>query len=345
MERVADAWCDGSALSFRLPDLGQELAGVRLLCAFLGHPAFHAVPEERRWELRVPRPDVARVEYRLELLHRDGHRETVCHPGNPRRAPGGFGESSVLWCPDYREPAWLHLPAAPGQWREVDLPLPALRAGITARIWSPATPTDRVLVAHDGPDYDRYAELGRFVAAGVAAGRFAPFYLVLLPAGERFEWYAASPAYARSLASGILPKLAAELGTDRPVIGAGASLGALAMLHAQRRDPARFAGLFLQSGSFFQPRFDRQESGFARYLRIVRFVGRVLRSTDGPAVPVAMTCGTVEENLANNRSMAEALRAQGYPVRFAENRDAHTWIGWRDTLDPHLTSLLQRVWR
>jgi enterochelin esterase family protein len=255
---------------------------------------------------------------------------------------------------------------------------------MVARVWSPATPTDRVVVAHDGPDFQRHGELGRYVAAMVGAGRIPPCHLVLLPPGERFEWYSASPAYARALACDVLPKIAAELGTEptrggkqnatpgaeptrggkqnatpgaeptrggkqngtpitRPVVGVGASLGALAMLHAQRRYPAGFGGLFLQSGSFFQPRYDRQESGFQRYLRIVRFTGRVLRSADGPAVPVALTCGAVEENLANNRDMALVLRAQGYAVSFAEVPDAHNWTGWRDALDPHLTTLLQQV--
>ena len=54
------------------------------------------------------------------------------------------------------------------------------------------------------------------------------------------------------------------------------SLGALAMLHAHRSSPELFDGLFLQSGSFFMPRFDSQESGFVRYRRIVRFVRATL---------------------------------------------------------------------
>lgn len=344
MERVAGAWCDGSAACFRLPDHDHKLASVRLICAFLGHPGFLFDPAERRWELRIARPDAARIEYKLELTHRDGRVETICDQGNPRRAPGGFGESSVLWCPDYREPDWLHLPPAAGDWRSMTVPMPALRAELDVRVWSPAMPTDRILVAHDGPDYERYASLGLYAAASIAAGRVQPFHLALLPAGERSEWYAASTAYGKGLAGEVVPKLAGELGGGRPVIGIGASLGALAMLHAQRRHPSVFGALFLQSGSFFQPRFDSQESWFPRYQRIVRFVGRVVRSGDGPAVPVSMTCGTVEENLANNRAMAVALRDQGYPVIFAENRDAHTWIGWRDALDPHLTSLVQRVW-
>jgi enterochelin esterase-like enzyme len=344
MERVAGAWCDGSAACFRLPDPGRLLGGVRLACRILGDPEFGYRPAEGRWELRVPRPAAARIEYKLELTHRDGTRETICDPGNPRRAPGGFGDSSVLWCPDYREPDWLHLPPAGGDWHELTLPVPAVHRELVARVWSPSTPTDRIVVAHDGPDYESYAGLGRYLAASIAADRVEPAHLVLLAAGDRYEWYAASPSYAKGLGLEILPKLAAELGSERPVVGVGASLGGLAMLHAQRRHPARFAGMFLQSGSYFQPRHDRQESGFARYRRIIRFVGQVLRASDGPAVPVAMTCGAVEENLANNRDMADALRAQGYPVTFAENRDAHNWIGWRDALDPHLTTLLQKVW-
>lgn len=344
MERVAGAWCDGSAACFRLPDQDQKLAGVRLICQFLGFPEFTYAPAERRWELRVPRPEAARIEYKLELTHRDGRRETICDQGNPRRAPGGFGDSSVLWCPDYREPDWLHLPPAGGDWQDVRLAAASLRTELTARVWSPAGAGGRVLVAHDGPDYDKYAELGRYAAASIAAGRVAPFHLVLLPAADRLEWYAASTPYAKGLVSEILPLIFRRLGVDAPVVGVGASLGALAMLHAQRHAPDRFAGLFLQSGSFFQRRYDPQESGFARYQRITRFVSSVLRAPAGPAVPATLTCGAVEENLANNRSMARALKGQGYGVTFTENRDAHNWIGWRDALDPHLTTLLQRVW-
>jgi len=340
MEPSVGAWCGGSTVLFRLHDHDQRLSAVRLNCSiFSGSPEFSYLAAARTWELRLPRPAAHRIEYRLELEHPDGGREIVLDPDNPRRS----GDVSVLWCVDYREPDWLHLPPAPGRWHDIYLPLPAVRGEMVARVWSPGEQTDRVVVAHDGPDFHRHGELGRYVAAMIGAGRIPACHLVLLPPGERFEWYSANPAYARALSCEALPKIAAELGTDRPVVGVGASLGALAMLHAQRRHPAGFAGLFLQSGSFFQPRYDRQESGFRRYLRIVRFTGRVLRAADGPAIPAALTCGAVEENLANNRSMAAALREQGYRVTFAEVPDAHNWTGWRDALDPDLTALLQQV--
>jgi enterochelin esterase family protein len=344
MEPAVGAWCGTAEVGFRLRDSDRRLESVRLIQGvFGGSPAFRYDPGARAWELRLPRPPAHRIEYKLELRRADGAVETVCDPTNPRRVAGGFGESSVLWCPDYREPDWLHLPAAGGDWRDVSVSLPAVRGEMVARIWSPVTRTGNVVVVHDGPDYQRYGQLGRYTATMIGARRVPPYHLVLLPAGERFEWYSASPGYARALAGDVLPAVAAELGTDRPVVGVGASLGALAMLHCQRRHPARFAGLFLQSGSFFRPRYDRHESGFGRWLRIVRFTGGLHRRADGPAIPAALTCGTIEENLANNRDMAETLRRHGYPVTFAEVPDGHNWIAWRDALDPHLTSLLSRV--
>jgi enterochelin esterase family protein len=125
----------------------------------------------------------------------------------------------------------------------------------------------------------------------------------------------------------------------------GTSLGALAMLQAQRTWPGAFAGLFLQSGSFFVPRFDRHESALPRYGRIVRFVARVL-GTRSPAepLPVMMSCGAEEENVHNNRVMASALAAQGYNARLHEVPDLHNYTSWRDAFDPYLTRLLSRLW-
>jgi enterochelin esterase-like enzyme len=346
MDPAVGAWCRGTEVCFRLADKGQRLSAVRLGSGAFPRGADLSFSYDRDalvWELRRPRPAVHRLEYKLELVRPDGGSEWVCDPDNPHRVGGGFGDSSELRCPDYREPAWLTWPQAPGDWRELYLPLPALRSEMVVRVWSPRTPAAGVLIAHDGPDYHKFGELGRYTAAMIRAGEVPPYHLVLLPPGERLEWYSASPAYARALAEDVLPPLAAELGTDAPVIGAGASLGGLAMLHAQRRHPERFAALFLQSASLFQPRFDRQESGFRRYLRIVRFTGRLRRRDDGPAVPIAMTCGAVEENLANNADTAAVLRGHGYDVAFAEVPDAHTWIGWRDAFDPHLTALVNKV--
>jgi enterochelin esterase-like enzyme len=334
-------------MAFRLADPDRRLAGVRLVQhARIPGELLDFGYDDGGWRLTLPRPPIWRLEYKLELRHPDGGTEEILDPGNPRRVGGAFGDKSVLEFPDYREPGWLRLTATtPGSWRELAIPAPPIKGQVTARIWSPATPTGHVLLAHDGPEYDRLASLGHYSAAMVGAGAVPPHHLVLLAPGERNEWYSANPAYSWALVADVLPRVYRVLDTSESVVGMGASLGGLAMLHAQRRYPAAFAGLFLQSGSFFVPRHDRMESGFRRYLRIVRFVGKLHRATEQALpVPTVLTCGLAEENLQNNRQMAETLKAQGYPVTMAEVPDAHNYTCWRDAFDPYLTELLRRVW-
>ncbi len=258
----------------------------------------------------------------------------------------GSGPATVPRCDvtDARPPAWVSAPAATGRWRELTVPAPMIGATVPVSIWSPALPARGVLLAHDGPDYERRACLSRYSAAMVAAGEVAPHHVVLLDPGERNEWYSVNPGYARALVREVLPAVRAEVGRG-PVVGMGASLGGLALLAAQRRYPSTFAGLFLQSGSFFQRRYDPQESGFPWYRRIVRFVGGLSRAAPvRRSVPIVLTCGTGEENLANNRDMARILRRLGYPVTLHEVPGGHDFTAWRDALDPALTRLLRTVW-
>jgi enterochelin esterase-like enzyme len=179
----------------------------------------------------------------------------------------------------------------------------------------------------------------------ICAKRLPPFRVVLLQPGDRDNWYSASAAYSRVLDSDVVPQLRRSFGVIGAPAAMGASLGALAMLAAQRRYPRAFGALFLQSGSYFMPRHDSQERGFSRYTRITRFVRDTLRNGDyAIPVPVTLTVGRAEENAENNREMARALAAQGYEVTLEEVPDMHNYVGWRDAFDPNLTTLLKRAW-
>ena len=207
--------------------------------------------------------------------------------------------------------------ACPGRPRSSS-PGRGLGAEVHVSVWSPADagPGEPLplLVAHDGPEYDRLAGLTQFAAAGIGAGALPRHRVALLAPGERNEWYSASARYAGALVRDVLPAIRSAVGVAAPLVGMGASLGGLAMLHAQRRHPGTFGALFLQSGSFFTPRFDSQESGFPRYQRIVRFVRATLREgVHADPVPVVLTCGTAEENVHNNRVMARTLAARAIP--------------------------------
>jgi enterochelin esterase-like enzyme len=305
------------------------------------------------WQLVAARPDVDRLEYQLKVVHADGGDETLCDPANPLRAPGAFGEKSVLEMPGYSPPAWLDGPApAKGRVLKTTIPSRTIRADVHMTLWSSrdADPEEPLplLVAHDGSEYAQLSSLLILLEGATCDGRLPPMRAALLdPPGDRDEMYSASGRYTRAMATEIMPALEwlAPTPDRRRRVGMGASLGALAMLHVHRERPGTFGGLFLQSGSYFRQRFDKHEAGFPRFRRISRFVGEVLAGPGvAPAIPVTLTCGTVEENLANNRAVTAALKACGYDARLVVNRDAHNYVAWRDVFDPHLVDLLDRCW-
>jgi enterochelin esterase family protein len=328
--------------TLHLADPDQRFAAVRL-CSDLPLAVRDFVRENGSWVLRLPDTGLARLEYQLELIDRDGSAEVVCDPDNPQRAAGAFGEKSVLWAPGYQPPAWLEQPGVDGAFQQVDIRVLGRRLEIG--VWSPADGELPLLVAHDGPEYEAMAALTRYASVMIEDGSLPPFRVALLAPGDRDEWYSASAVYGRALSSRILAALRDAVGIAGRPVGMGASLGGLAMLQAQRTWPGTFAGLFLQSASFFVPRYDRHEAGFPRYRRITRFVGAVQRAgTAAESVPIVMTCGAEEENIHNNRLMARTLDAQGYDVELHEVADLHNYTGWRDALHPHLTGLLARLW-
>jgi enterochelin esterase-like enzyme len=342
----ARAQGDEIALTFRSPR-GVRAVRFRSELTKRGDP-----PQLRRrsrsltWELRLPRPHgVDRVEYLLELVHTDGGTELVTDPANPLVAPGPFGDKSVLELPGYTPPVWLDEEAEAGSMEPLTIPSRLLRAEVGGLLWSsagaePGEPLP-LLVVHDGPEYAVFSALTRMLDAAVAQLELPPLRAALLQPVRRDETYSAAKRYADALAVEIVPALPAT----ESRVGMGTSLGALSMLQAHRLHPGLFAGLFLQSGSFFRRELDGYERGFRRFERIARFVGGVrrTRSWERP-IPVTMTCGLGEENLGNNRAMCDVLAAQGYPVELVEHRDAHNWVSWRDVLEPHLTLLLERLW-
>jgi enterochelin esterase-like enzyme len=196
------------------------------------------------------------------------------------------------------------------------------------------SPRSRLLVVLDGPDYQRRTRLVSLLRRLVAGGDVKPHRVALVAPDDRLETYSASALYARSLAASF-----------EHAVGLGSSLGALALLHTHRTHPDTFDGLFLQSGSYFRRRTDPQESTFARFGRVDRFVGSVLRGVGAHPVPATLTCGLDEENYANNAALARALAEQGYGVEFHAARGPHDWPTWKRALEAHLPALLRKVWR
>jgi enterochelin esterase family protein len=303
-------------------------------------PAF--VRCDAGWVATIPRPPVDRLEYLLVVADPDGHESMVLDPANPDRVPGVFGDHSQLLLPAYRPPVWL---GHRSSWATRSFHMVG-EPEVHGTLCSPCGAGDEdelaLLVVHDGPEYATLARLLDYLdwCAQGRPGRRAR--VLLLAPGRRNLEYSADPDYCKSLIEAIA-QVCRTVGTATPVIGVGASLGALALLHAAVSSPGTFGGLFCQSGSFFLPRFDAHERRFEYYQRVVDFVDRV---DSDPArlagLQVALTAGLGEENLENNRALAARLLRHGVPVTLAEGPDGHNQIAWRDLLHPALALLMDR---
>ena len=177
----------------------------------------------------------------------------------------------------------------------------------------------------------------------IAAGALPPHRVALLAPGERDEWYSASALYAGALVRDVLPAM------RRPSPCAGRrsawarASARLAMLHAQRRAPGRVRRAVPAVGQLLRAALRRPRVGLpALRADRPRSSARCCSGRDAAApVPVAMTCGAAEENIHNNRVMAQALAAQGYDAAARGAPTLHNYTAWRDAFDPHLTGLLR----
>lgn len=334
-------------LVFNVRDPAGAFAQVALDCddAVAGRRGFRRT--STGWALTIPRPDLARLEYRLLLTARDGSVRVVCDPGNPERVRTAFGERSTALLPGYRTPAWLRREAPPGIVGRLRHDDPAI-GDLPIDVWSPAgLETDvpaPLLMVHDGPEYADLARLTAYATAMVADQTLPPFRLALMQPVDRDGWYAANPDYVRSALDSLETIAGSFAVAGKPVV-MGASLGGLSALLVALAGEPRFGGVLAQSGSFFTAELDPQEASYPYFDRVVDAVRRVSTSapTDHPLV-VALTCGVHEENHPNNQAMAATLRRLGHRVRFYGVPDLHNYTAWRDSLHPALTGVLQSVW-
>ena len=124
----------------------------------------------------------------------------------------------------------------------------------------------------------------------------------------------------------------------------GASLGALAMLHAHRLHPELASTGSSCSRAASSGASSTATSAASRASSGSRASSAIMRRTPSGRGPSrAMTCGIGRGEPGQQPRHARALARQGYPAELVVTRDAHNWDAWRDVLDPHLTRLLARL--
>ena len=230
----------------------------------------------------------------------------VLDPANPLRAPGAFGERSVIEFPDYEPPAWLTAEPRPGDVRRARcaLPIPRARSSPPSSGLRPATGSAVPAPPARRPRRAGVRPLLRAAADARRRGRpgALPPMRAALCQPTRRETSTTRPA--RSSPSTSPTSSSRPSGTSAPSPrggGAGpASAPASVALPSctPTGSPELFGALFLQSSSFFQRR-----ASPGRALRSHRGASyRRARAPHGTTrCPSLMTCGTVEQNLENNR--------------------------------------------
>lgn len=338
---------DNGRVRFWLADPDGRFVAVRLYQEVLGEQRLlDMARRDGGFELWFDRPAVHRMEYAFDVTHQDGTTSRELDSGNDMTVHGVFGRKSVIEFGDYQPPQWLGEATEPVEPIELAVRSDRLATTVPVRLWSASdAPADQplpLLLVHDGYEFETHSSITTWAAAAVGSGRVRQFRLALLHPVQRIAWYSANPAYADALVEEVLPVIAETVPIDgRPAL-AGASLGALAALHAHLTHPGVFAALFMQSGSFFTKAPPGREESLRGIPPFVSGLHSAVSFSD--PVPAVLTAGAVERNFENARRMAGTLAAHGYDARFVPVRDGHNYTAWRDALDPHLNDLLARLW-
>ncbi len=309
-------------------------------------PAFTRVVGSDLWYLTVQLPELARIDYKLEV-RQDGRRRLLLDPLNPYRSHDPFGTNSVVAGPGYRRPEWSEAdPAVPaGRVVEVPVASAALGGERTVRLYLPAAYDEGrphpLVVVHDGSEYLTYSKLGIVVDNLVHRGEVTPLVAALVDPGERNREYTGDHRHAAFLVEEVLPAVAAAASVsadprDRAVMGA--SLGGVAALHAAWRYPGTWEKLISHSGSFVTALGGPFRRGRV-FQPVVSFMGRLLADPGRLPAAAYLSCGRYDGLAADNRRMAEALARLGVDVTYQEVRDGHSWENWRDRLQASLGAM------
>ena len=287
-------------------------------------------------------PDDVYFEY--AYVDQEGNRRPDPANENPVLNPW-WDFASNLEGPDWRpDPLSLISAVAPAG-QVVRLQLESRILGQVRRllIYSPPgmaqAPLPHILF-QDGKAYFGWGKVPQVMDRMMASGRVGPAHLIFVPPIQRTREYAFKPLYRKFLMEELLPFVENRVPCDGRRAVWGASLGGLlgAQLAWQHADI--FQKVVAQSGAFLFSEDMDLKNPFAGN---ESFLHQVL---DNPARDLQwhLDCGTLEWLLESNRRLANALTAEGMPVRFLQRNAGHNWINWRNGLAQAMEFVL-KDWR
>ena len=311
-----------------------------MIAGFPGQHPFRRLNGHDLWFLELPLPEGARLEYKLEV-QTDHRSDWVNDPLNPLTCSNPFGTNSVCRSHGYRVPdfATVYPDTPTGVFTDLWVVSSSLGGTRKVSVYTPASyvPGEKLplVFVHDGGDYLTYGSMALVLDNLIARGAIPPILAAFSWPVERLNEYAANENHASFVVTEALARIESEYAVGQK-IAMGASLGAVAALHAAWRHPGVFAALLLQSGTFAQTR------GWGSAQNLLAPIAQLLHRLEPSRLPprVFLSCGTYERMIGENRYMAHRLERAGLAVRYVESRDGHTWEAWRDRLAEGLSWVL-----
>jgi enterochelin esterase-like enzyme len=269
-------------------------------------------------------------------------------PLNRRFGESGFGPRSELAMPAYQRPAiTAEQPGVPaGMLREESLRSKALQQERAYTVYLPPafSANDQPypsIYFHDGGDYLSMGKAPIVLNNLIAVGAVPAVVAVFVPPVDRQREYNCDDRYVSFLSDELLPELQGQynLSSDpakRAIMGP--SLGGLISLYTGKQRPDRFGLVGAQSSAVKS--IDGLDIFDARAAYAVE-----------PCLPPRfhLVIGSYEDCFSTGeqgrcsdllnpvREFCSILEQRGYPYRYAEHHQGHSWSLWRDTLAGALT--------
>ena len=311
-----------------------------MIAGFPGSHHFSSLNGHDLWWLALALPDGARLEYKIEV-QRDHHAEWVNDPLNPVTTTNPFGTNSVCRGFGYRVPDFAEVyEGTPNGSFEDHWIGSRLGGNRKLTIYKPVGLDHNhrypLLFVHDGGDYLTYGSMALILDNLIHWRVIPPVIAAFSWPGDRLHEYSANRDHADFVVHEALPVIEGNYPVSERRFVMGASLGAVAALHAAWVHQGTFQGLLLQSGTF------AQTAGWEAAQALLGPVADLLHHLEPSRLPrrVFLSCGTFERMIGENRYMAQRLETAGLEVKYRESRDGHTWEAWRDQLSHGLTWLL-----
>jgi enterochelin esterase-like enzyme len=277
------------------------------------------------WYRTVTFPVDARLDYKFVL---NGN-TWILDPRNPYQVSGGFGPNSELRMPAYVPPPEIdYNPSIPhGTMHDTTFFSAALNNSRTVRIYTPpsyASSTDSfpVVLFHDGLEYVTLANANTILDNLIAQGRIVPIIGVFVPPVNRTPEYAGAQMtqFTDFLVNTVMPVIDGRYRTrHEPEARAvmGASNGGNISLWMGYTHPEAFGNIAAQSSNIISSTSSGFQSSPRLDLRLYLDLG---------TYDIAQLIPLV-------RNFIPILQSKGYPYRYEEYHEGHSWGNWRAHID------------